>query len=64
MNFQKENYRAMDYTGLPKDIMEAAQRQANSYAGTSSKYDGAGRVKSDFGTDNLTVQRALKLITQ
>ena len=64
MNFQKENYRAMDYTGLPKDIMEAAQRQANSYAGTSSKYDGAGRVKSDFGTDNLKVQRALKLITQ
>ena len=64
MNFQKENYRAMDYTGLPKDIMEAAQREADSYSGTSSKYDGAGRVKSDFGTDNLTVQKALKLITQ
>jgi hypothetical protein len=64
MDFQRENYKAMDYTGLPKDVLKSAQMTADSYRGTSSKFDSVGRAKSDFGTDNATVQQALRLITQ
>ena len=64
MDFQRENYKAMDYTGLPKDVLKSAQMTADSYKGTSSRFDSAGRAKSDFGTDNSTVQQALRLITQ
>jgi hypothetical protein len=64
MDFQRQNYKAMDYTGLPKDILEQARMTADSYSGTSSKFDSAGRARSDFGTDNSTVQQALRLITQ
>lgn len=64
MDFQRENYKAVDYTGLPKDVLKSAQMTADSYAGTSSKFDSVGRAKSDFGTDNATVQQALRLITQ
>lgn len=64
MDFQRENYKAVDYTGLPKDVLEKARRTADSYRGTSSRFDSAGRAKSDFGTDNAKVQQALRLITQ
>lgn len=64
MDFQRENYKAVDYTGLPKDVLKSAQMTADSYRGTSSRFDSAGRTKSDFGTDNPIVQQALRLITQ
>ncbi len=64
MDFQRENYKAVDYTGLPKDILRSAQMTADSYRGTSSRFDSAGRAKSDFGTDNPIVQKALRLATE